>query len=408
MAGPNESTSTLDVAEQVPNIPNSFLDQLAAEAEASVRRGPDLTEAQNPNAQVTQEPIDSSQPSQLPPEALPPSPVGIPQSTPTPPPAEAQAAPSAAQPPPVEASTVPAVEPEPPAAPAPAHEQTPAERLAYKLAREAEKREKEIREELQRERYRLQQIEIERAAERAVQQRQQTPAIESPEVYEQDPLTQLQQQQAQYQQQLAQLQQQLQVQQLETEITTQVNQFTQQHPDFDDALKHYVETEIQVAEEDGTIDDTISRIRGLGPQGNEMIRTVAMQNSMTENEAARQLAIATIYQQRRQQLAVAAKRSGKNMGELVYARAQRYGYRPSEQAPAPLPQEASATEHIRQEQTAAATSSLANIPRQGATPRPREYTRADLEALMKSDPNAANAYFVEMDNKDPKWLEKLV
>ena len=399
--GPNESTTTLDVNDRVPEIANSFLDQLAAEAEASVRRGPDLTDAQNPNATVTNEAAvpenESSLPSQLPPEALPPPPVGLPQVPAPPPPAETQSAPSAAESP-VE---VPPIAAAPVAAAPAAAEQTPAERLAYKLAREAERKERATMEELQQNRLRLQQLEMERAAERVAYQRQQTPAIEAPETYEQDPLTQMQQQ-------MAQLQQQLQVQQLETEITTQVNTFTQQHPDFDKAMNHYVESEIQLAEEDGTLAEMASRIRGL-QNGNEMIRNVAMQQGTTEADAARTLAIATIYQQRRQQLALAAKRSGKNIGELVYSRAQRYGYTPqtAQPADAQLPETASAAAHVRQEQTAAATASLANIPRQNATPRAREYTRADLEVLMKTDPNAANNYIAEMDAKDPNWLHHL-
>jgi len=419
MAAPNENTTTLDY---VPGSTATYDPFAAVEARDNANmaaRGviphdlaPGMVPA--PTVQVSSEPVEptpppepSSQPTQLPPEAVPPAPAAPPTPSdsppatePTPPASSPEPAPSA----PVETAPV---APPPPVA---GREQTPEERAAWARYREEEKRTKAAMVELQQTRDRLALIEQQQTQARlAEQQRQQQEQLAlQGEAYQPDPVEQMQAQ-------MAQMQQTMQQQQLTFELQTQEQAFQSQHPDYAAARDFYVQKQIEEADALGQI--AVVQERALNhPVVGPAIRQAAEQAGKLTVDVARETAIQIIFQERRAQMLEGARRVGKTLPQLVYELAPRHGYQAqngnSAAAPAAPTAAISAAEQVRQEQTAAAANSLSNVTRESSPPPPRIQTRADLETMGRTDVNALNDFIAKMDNPnrpgyDPNWLEKM-
>lgn len=345
----------------------------AEEAQLGISTTADLAPGlQQQHSAVTGEdvipPTTPEVPPPPPPEPAPPPSPEVPPAVPEPPPPP----PVTAAPPPTDSDAE------------PAQRETP-EWKSWQRAREEKRAAREAREELQRERERAQQLEAERAALRAqLEQRERLERGESVEPQEVDP-------QVQMQQRLEMLEEQLRERRVTDAIVQQENRFRSERPDYDKALEYLVTFERRQAEETGQLDVVADRVRTTVP---DQVRQLAMQKSLTEAEAARDLAAGYIFLARRQELVEGSARTGKPLPEAVYAMAKMRGYQglttqngqPAITQPAPPPpQNLSAAEQQRARQFDTAANTLSTMTT-SAAPVAREITsRSQLGALPPAE-----------------------
>jgi len=276
---------------------------------------------------------------------------------------------------------------------------------AWKAQRLAEKARKETQAELQAERQRSQEIERRNAElQQQLERAQQPPADEGGEFAQPDPLTA-------FDQRLRQVEQLAQARSLDDTLNQQARTFATAldvdgkpaHPDYEQALNYYIDSERREAEMTGELDVVADRIRQVAaPQ----VRGMAIERGITEADAARNLATAVLFEACKQGLVAGAQRIGKTVPEIVYERAALRGYQRGNgartAAPANVP---SAAEQVRTEQTEAAASSLAGMTTT-SSPAPRIIrTRADFAALPPAD---QERYIERMDRERPNWERDLL
>ena len=302
----------------------------------------------------------------------------------------------AIQPPVVSAPPAPpAAEPAP--VPAPVETAPDVKVPTWRQIREAEKRTKETANELQAEREARAALERERAELQAQLRTAQTPPEER---IEPDPLTTVEQR-------LARAEQMLQATQIENRLNQQATEFARQHPDYQQALQHYIDTQRKEAELTGELDEVASRIRQLKPAE---VRQEAFQRGVSEADMSRELAYGVLFEARRQALMVGAQRQGRTVPEVVYELAQARGFHTgngTETAAPALPASASAAEQVRREQTQAAEASLSSLSTSGSAPPKGITTRIDFMSMEASE---QMKYVDEMDQRarlkrdDPNWV----
>lgn len=349
------------------------------------------------NAPLDQ-PVETLEALQVPneaPPAQPPASGAGPEVPPAAPAEPATAAPETppAEPPPAEAA--PATPPTP---------QDPPQGPSWKQVREAEKLAKQNERELLAERQRAMQLEQELALARARQAEQERIARgEQPQAYEPDPIEQMGQQLAQVQQQLARQQQ-------DHQLTLQAQAFAREHADYEQAFQHYVQTERARAETSGELTAVATSLIH-DPRGAQVVREAAVRNGITEAQAASNIAFELLYEQRRQTLVRGAELAGRPVPEVVYELAKLSGWQspganaaPAAAAAPAVPPELSAANRVRQEQTAAAASSVAGMTRAGTPPPVQVRSRQDL---LRMGAKEREAYIDHMDSTQPGWDQAL-
>lgn len=353
-----------------------------------------LSQTQDPNVQVTIEPA-------------------IPVPAPAPEPAPA------AEPPPVVAPAEPEPAQAPPAvAPPPVVEQRGGPDAAFRDMRLAQRAKKEAEQELQRERERLAALQREQDELRRQLQQATTPV--PADQYDIDPLTQVQSDQAQLRAEIAQLRAQNEARSVDDQLNQQATAFSREHPDYQQALNYYVDSERKEAEVSGELDVVAYRIRtNAGAEVQRQIRDEAMRQGVTEAEVSRNLAVGVIFEARKQAMVVGAARAGRQVPDVLYELAQVRGFKSANgngtQAPVAatpaLSANLSAAEQIRAEQTQAAVGSLASLASTGTAPPKAIRSRADLLSLPAAE---QERYIQHMDDlaaqgkMSPQWERDLV
>jgi len=285
--------------------------------------------------------------------------------------------------------------------------QTEAENRAFAEARRAEKARKEAMEELQQERGRLLAMEAER--QRFLLEQQARTQQEQEGVYqpEPDPFQVLQSE-------VQQLRQELATKSLDDQLNTQATVFQREHPDYNEALQYYIADERRDAEESGELDVVAERVLAVAAV---RVAHFAQQQGLTRAQAAREMAVGVIFENRKSALVQAMQRTGKSVVETVYNRAHRRGFRPASNgngaaatpeipaAPDPM---ISAVAQVEQEQRRGASESLSTMPRSNATP-PRSFMSRNevMSYLQTLDVREADKFMDSMDRKDPRWMERL-
>ena len=327
------------------------------------------------------------------------APVAEPPATPTEPAAASPAEPES----PATAEPPTAVAPAP-AAPAP----------TWRQVHDLEKQNRDAIRELQIERERLaalerREAELRVSMEQRERQLREDAGLDLPT--EVDPLQTLEQRLRAQEERSQHVEAQLAARNAEDSLRLQAVTFSKDHPDYEAAVVHYVESERRAAEMTGEIDWVADRLATVSSEQQKTeIRNQAMQRGVTETQVRRELAVAVMAEQRKQQLSQYATRAGKQLPEVIYGLAHERGFTgggngTTPAAPPASPAVPSAAAEVRQAQAAAAASSLATLAQAG-TPAPKTILRkSDFRALK---PDEQERWVTEMDQKDPGWDERLI
>lgn len=285
--------------------------------------------------------------------------------------------------------------------------QTEAENRAFAEARRAEKARKEAMDELQQERAQLFALQQERQRQLLEQQTRTQQEQEGVYQPEPDPFQVLQAE-------VQQLRQELATKSLDDQLNSQATVFQREHPDYNEALQYYIADERRDAEESGELDVVAERVLAVAA---DRVAHFAQQQGLTRAQAAREMAVGVIFENRKSALVQAMQRTGKSVVETVYNRAHRRGFKPASNgngaaampeipaAPDPM---ISAVAQVEQEQRRGASESLSTMPRSNATP-PRSFMSRNevMSYLQTLDVREADKFMDSMDRKDPRWMERL-
>lgn len=281
-----------------------------------------------------------------------------------------------------------------------AGETKPPTRPRWKDVREADKRAKESeRRALEQERRALE-LERELAYARGRQEAQPPPA--APEVPEEDidPITKLERETAALKNEIAQMRGQHAQTQVERTIVDQEMAFERSHPDYRQALKHFIESKREEANLTGQLDRIGSTLIQRNRQG---VLDEAIRRGVSEQEAARELAFGVVVHNEREGIVEGARMIGRNVAEVIYDLATARGFKPPAGAAVVTPP---VTPKPSQEAIREAAQSLSGVARSQTPPPPKAIrSRQDL---LRMDPKELDAFIQQNDAETGNgWLESL-
>lgn len=229
------------------------------------------------------------------------------------------------------------------------------------------------------------------------------PAPEQPDIPE-DPLTVAEKQINRLAQEQQMLRAQMAARDLETNLANQENVFERHRPDYPEALRYLVDSEVREAEARGSLHTlTADLYQRLGPQGfQNAVAEVSRRTGLPMPDAAKEMAKSVYLNLRRNQIVRDAMIAGRNVPEVTYENAVLRGWKGPEAKPAQTPKPDAAA--IKE-----AAQSLSSLPRSPAPANVKQIrTRGELAQFLGSLSLAQRDKWIDaQDAADPSWDKKL-